>query len=1649
MNYAKFYESAERMLVEALSSLWFKGKSKEKEYVRKVLTKDEPLLAEPVFQSIFPWEESLETFAEHADKLKILTPQFINALSSESIIEDLRFPKDRRPYKHQTASWQKMLSGENKTIVVTSGTGSGKTECFMIPVLQDIANRAEKNAVQAIFLYPLNALMKSQQKRIHAWCDSLPDKITYAIYNGDTEKEKKSQSFTDKYLPQLITRPQIRQTPPQILFTNPTMLNYMLVRAEDKEILEKSHGKLKWILLDEAHTYTGSAASELALQLRRVLDAFGVTIDQVNFAVTSATIGDEKDPNAELKLKTFVSQLTGKPVENIEIIGGKRVIPEMNPDKAQGAIDAINERFNSNITLKDIEAVRKKLNREPALTTQKLVSGLDKQIAKDRIQSLKLIDALGEKVCGLSMAGGREGALLPSRAHFFIRSISGLYVCVNSACTRHKRNRIDVGNVTSYQNNNCPECGSKMLELVTCQSCGGLIVFGESSTTKGYRMRTSSIDLETSLFYETEDKELNQTEEQGDTSSNDSEVDGYTKFYYGKPKEKCIHPNSNEYLVVFDNKEGKIRGATEEVSWEEAFKSLRHTKHNEALCPHCRAKIRNVDYLRASATQMGRILSSLVLDNAEGINSQSADILYEGKKFITFTDSRQGSARSAMGTNQDVERSWIRSAIFHHLADSRIDSAGPSGLTEEEEQRYQGYLSMGPVLQTIPFFFDEYQKLEAKKRGSATVPVPQPIAWLDLKRNLENSKEYRQLYKHIGATIKQCSSIAYLEGLLLDQFGWIPKRANSLETMGFVRLVYSDLVKAKCPEVLLRKGFNDQDWRDFLKICIDYQIRGGRHYMLSSEYRQYITQQKYTAAIYPSNSPLKEVTKWPKLNISKNGVEETQSRLILLLCAALGYTDIQQFDNEKIAIVNHVMSEAWDFLTTNMLSQTDSQNQGYMLDLLGPKVHLQLFSKGYVCPVDNVFIDTVFRGFSPRIQGYIGAWNFARFTVTGEFDMPFFPFKSNELSDVKIKEWMDTQLSAFAESGLLSNLQERIYLKTPIYLSAEHSGQQSSAVLNRFEREFNEGQLNILSCSTTMEMGVDIGGITEVVMNNVPPKSSNYLQRAGRAGRRGETKAMALTFCGATPIGHHTWNYPTYPITHLTETPMLKFESLPVIQRHINALMFADFVSAQGGFKVTAKVRNFFTRVDGLSLLDQFINHLDGIANDSHSYIEISYERIVRNTIASNRSLVQSVNATKKAIIDVKTVFEAHQDSLDKTIGFLSSNNVSNRALKAMEIQRENLLNNALLPYLAENSFLPSAGIPTGLVQCILDQKDSSDDPTMHLSQAIAAYAPGSKIVKNEWVYEPAGIRMKLKYDTATSRYVLQNCANCGYTTIRYGNPESRCPKCQKSNTMYGIKDFASTIDHRFTEVVEPAAFSVDYGYKATRKMETNRIDYIQPVLLEMDPWQEKQPTEKIAVRCSTPQSEILFYNRGGSGYGYALCPYCGKMQSETESHSDEIRLANHRHLSTGVLCPGGESNGGKIRRHVLLVGRYQTDFVEIKFYNQADNQIEDIETLYSLGVIITHKLTELLGVNDGEIDFGYDSINHSIFVYDTTLGGAGYSILFNDYKDKIWDTAYKTLTSCTCERACTKCLVDRKSQVYLNYLNRQKAIEWIESVMR
>lgn len=1665
MNFLNFYKEANQQLIDAMVSMWASGHPVEQQHLRKMFER-EPLVAEPVFQTIFPWEQSKNTFMEHATHLNLLDEAFTEGLSTpkDDSCKDYVFPANRCPYKHQTASWKALLQ-DKKTIVVTSGTGSGKTECFMIPVLQDLYRQkvaGKGDGVQAIFLYPLNALMKNQQQRIDAWCKSLSPNITYAIYNGDMPE---SGSNVGR-LPQIFTRQELRKNPPQILFTNPTMLNYMMVRSEDQEILKKSKGKLRWILLDEAHTYSGSSAAELALQIRQVLEAFDVTIDQVNFAVTSATIGDPNDAKVREKVISTVSQLTGKPADKIAIITGRRILPQLNQSRLKEELKSINEEFGGSVKEKEIEHLREMLNEKPALKAETIANYFNKKLSKER--QLELIDRLATKVPELDV-NGEEQAILPVRGHFFIRSIHGVFACPNSKCPSQKDDSFDLGSLTTYQNVSCPRCNTHLLEVASCPDCGGLVLMGENSTDGGYRLRVIEQSIEEQLFDSIEDD----IQEEDESSAN-----FYNSFVIGKTDVPCPRTTARPSYVTIDVLNNKIHHLDKpelaqpgDVVYREIFDK----DSNRILCPHCGSALSGkLHYLRASATFMGRILAATILDNADPIDTTGdRDILYDGRKFIAFTDSRQGTAKSAMTTNQEVERNWIRTAIFHKLAEKRVSKYNPGGsLSEEEQQTYDHLISSdGHLAKMLQNLLDD---LKAKMSG-VSVPTADSYSWKELSQEIEGQSSLLHLFHHLREAKKNAllswndpvmttDKSDYLNALYFDQFAWIPKRSNSLETMGLVHVVYPPIQTARVPEELGRLGFSDDDWRTFLKICVDYVVRGCKHILILDGVRAYTLSYGMSKPIYGPNCKIKGVPKWPVCEGSPSKVNEKQSRIVLLLFASLGYDSKDTITKEQRALVDGLLIKAWNFIRDNILfraddNSRDSEDYGYALNLLDDvKVRLQLITTGWACPVDNVIVDTKFRGFSPRMRGYVSKTNFERFKITtDELIYPFFPYangvdpsdSSHVLSNGEINDWIQKNMSAQKESGHLNQLFSRVYENHQIYLAGEHSAQQQPEILEQYEKDFNKGHMNILSCSTTMEMGVDLKGISAVVMNTVPPKPANYLQRAGRAGRRGESKALALTFCSPSPVGMSAWKNPLWPMEHQTETPLIKLESRQIVQRHVNSFFFAKFIQSRGGIKVRASVGYFFSVSD--LIYQDFLTLLEKIRSDSsvQGQFVAKYKALVKGTCMSSVSVVEAAHECLLDINRVNNIYRNRVAALEASLA--RAQTIGGKALAAVSKRKDSYESSALLPYLAENNFLPSAGIPTGLVEFIpnlMAKGNNQKTPTQHLSQAISAYAPGSQVILNEWNYEPQGILMKSKFEES-KKDVLQSCRNCGYSLISIGNAVCSCPQCHQQ-AMSGLKQSThNTRNSNFTEIVEPAGFSVDWAYKPNRKLkDRSSMNLVQPLLLKMEPWSERTKNVKICMRTSQPESEILFYNKGTSGHGFALCPYCGRMKSELTiagDDDDKNPLSLHKHLETGESCEGADNDGLSIRRNVLIVGRYQTDFVEVKFYDKDEHEIIDVDTLYSLGVIISRKLAEVLGVNDGEIDFGYNQDYHSIFIYDTTLGGAGYSPLLREYKNEVLDAAYQALSQCTCQQACTQCLIDRQSQWYLNYLSRPKALEWLE----
>jgi ATP-dependent helicase YprA (DUF1998 family) len=289
------------------------------------------LLAEPVIEAAPDYTRSDETLAAFEGSL--LHPATIAALDGADDLrpDRYRFPRGQRPFTHQVEAWRLLTDpAVNRSVLISSGTGSGKTECFLVPILDHLARSTQQApliGVEAIILYPLNALIASQEERLRDWAAPFKGKIRFALYNGLLQNEVPAD--TARRRPETIgDRKTLRAEPPPILVTNVTMLEYMLLRREDAPILTRSQGRLRYIVLDEAHSYIGAQAAEIALLLRRVCIAFGVKPADIRFIATSATIGGS---DADAELKRFLADVSGTAAERVSVIRGRQHWPALPP----------------------------------------------------------------------------------------------------------------------------------------------------------------------------------------------------------------------------------------------------------------------------------------------------------------------------------------------------------------------------------------------------------------------------------------------------------------------------------------------------------------------------------------------------------------------------------------------------------------------------------------------------------------------------------------------------------------------------------------------------------------------------------------------------------------------------------------------------------------------------------------------------------------------------------------------------------------------------------------------------------------------------------------------------------------------------------------------------------------------------------------------------------------------------------------------------------------------------------------------------------------------------------------------------------------------------------------------------------------------
>ena len=1618
---------------------------------------DGALLADPVFEATFGWRLARETMMDLAES-DTLSRRLVDAMDSPpSDCADYRFSRDWRPYEHQVQSWRLLAQEPAQSVLVTSGTGSGKTECFLVPILDQLArecaDRGRLHGVRALFLYPLNALINSQRERLRAWSSAFGGDIRFCLYNGETPDTLPAHKLRNSSPAEQRTRKALRGDPAPILVTNATMLEYMLVRDADAPIIAGSQGTLRWIVLDEAHTYIGSRAAEMALLIRRVLHRFGVEPRDVRFVATSATLGGRDEHEA---LHRFLCDVSGAPPRSVHVIAGARVVPNLPAatDAAPLNVDDLSalspeEMFSRLCANRQARRLRSLFASSPAnvatLSDVRRLLRLDASV--DRL--LRLID-----LCTTARRG--DEVFLPLRGHLFCRTQAGLWACANPACPHGLGGDWTFGAVHTVPRDFCRHCQHPVYEIVQCRACGEVYLAADERydpDTGVMTLRQRSAQAAVDEFQ----LEIDAPEDEAGAGDADDET-------------PMVQPGGRRLItsVGVDTETVALGTNTWDVSFSSApvcvSVAAPEDEAGSLRCRRCGARESRDPLfwpLRMGAPFLLSTVTPTVLEHAP-LAEQSNNVPFGGRRLLAFSDSRQSSARLAVRLQQESERNYVRSQLLHGIAAARP----PAGVSKDDVQRLtdevgelEKVASDSRHLRAI--LAEKKQQLEAAQAESLAEPLGR-LSWPDAVSQLANGidigrmrAEYRRLS---GVDIP---ATEYAEFCLFREFFRRPKRMNSAETLGLVALRYPDIEKGAAdltPAAWTGPlGAPPDEWPRFVKLLIDFVLRARGatdireeylHWMGTKTYRSYVQGPDFRDRL------AREQTLWPRARAGGN-----RAVVLDVLCRAfeLDLTDAVHRD-----AVNECLRSAWKVVSPH-LRQVE---RGYLFRLHDACV-LEEARDMRVCPFTRRMLDTTLAGRSPYTP------------LRSDDDrcekirMPRLPYpfwrneKGGSFSASAVIEWLNDapEVRDARARGLWSNLNDRAVAMSPYFAVGEHSAQISGQRLRQQEGLFKAGAMNVLSCSTTMEMGIDIGGLAAVMMSNPPPHAANYRQRAGRAGRRGEGSSLAVTLCRNTPHGIEILKNPRWPFDTSISPPRVGLDSRRLVQRHVNALLLGCFLENTNAHRLEA---GWFFESEGVapSPAARFREWcLTAASGDGD--VARGLRSLVAGTALAPVEIGKLLQETATAIEKAGAEWTKELDALKADVKWFEGalGHGKNPAFLAVSRQLDRHRGEYLLGELVRRGVLPSHGFPTGIVSFVTmtradlrrrereaPARDESFGqrngfPTRAAPAAIRDYAPGADVVIDGRVHRSDGVTLnwRLPPDADDVREIQSirsawRCRRCGATGDRAGS-HAECDVCGADNVE----------THVF---LEPTGFAVDFQRQPHNDVTTaTYLPVNEPwVSCPTSDWAPLPDPSRGRFRY-TDDGHIFYGNDGPSRKGYAVCLRCGRAAPEFGSDNplgdSHPRLRGGRKPSGTSICEGSDQPWA-VKRNVNLGCSNRTDVFELQIYGNPSQA-----AIYSLAAALRSGVTQLLGVDEREMGVAAaqsrtdeKQVTRSAFLFDASSAGTGYTAVLQQELGRAAKLARKILDckNDDCDRACHGCLLTADTQFAAALLDRRAAMALLDT---
>ena len=1704
-----------------------------------LIARRKELLNKPGVIHQVPYLESTPRYetGEHFSDMAGLSPAaleaYLSVSASQGGLPRLIFDP---PYRHQSEAVRgSLIDGRN--LIIMTGTGSGKTESFLLPILGKLAHEAsgspdsfgQRTAVRALVLYPMNALVNDQLGRLRTlfgdprlvslfkgWAGRPPRFARYTSrtpYAGIRTRKKDSRklgSFDEFYvdierrardadpeknaaakrllrdlkergkwpakpdlaawlgekgsrwqdsktgafvravtLPddtELLTRHEVQTQPPDLLITNYSMLEYMMMRPIERPIFDMTRAFLEanphesfLVVLDEAHLYRGSAGAEVGILLRRLRDRLGIPPQRFQVICATASFSDHA------WAPSFGAQLSGLPSDSFQPISGTLALRSPaapGSEKEAEILAGIDLRqFHEATSGKDrLAAVKPLLDYrqvrcdgppEAALhfaladfpPMGRLINKTMKQAVPVAELGKKLFpeapaktaDAAAGALMALGSAARQHGSaasLLPSRIHSFFRGLPGLWVCMDPDCKElgdGERNEI-CGKMYSQPRVSCG-CGARVLELYTCRNCGTAYARAYSDDIcipqtlwpePGQRLQMAEGEtgplLALDLLLESPS-----WEDLAEPANYDLET--------GRLNPNCLGTRTRRVHIRSD------RVADPAMDDQDDDSSGVHESPGQfSPCAVCNKKTRfGRSYVQDHQTkgdQPFQVLVSRQLREQPPFAEKPTPFApLQGRKVLTFSDSRQVAARLAPNLQMYSTRDSLRILIawgYRHL--QKVAALHPRLCLED---LYLAVLlaskhlnvRLRPELKSGETY-DNAQKIVENAAGSGADDGD----FLELLLEIRTERPPEALLAQIVAAVQD--QFFGFEALGLASIAERSKHTAALrELPSIAGIAESPAAKVDLARAWLRcwrrRGFwlSNMPPHWWLRPRSEgINVRGQKGWFTAMD------------AVLPENAARKAFkNEW--LRVLQDIFTERTSG------------DHMRLRGSELAL--H-FDDAWAHCTACKSVHRPASGLAHCLDCGRPETR----------PL-NPDSDPVFLARKGFYRNPVAA------TLRNPSHRPM----------VLVAAEHTAQLNAPQNEDVFSKAEENEILFQDIDLNREDA--DSTAI-------------DVLSSTTTMEVGIDIGALSGVALRNMPPSRANYQQRSGRAGRRGNAVATVVAFGSADSHDEHYFSNPDGMIRGNVVDPKLTLDNVEIVRRHVRAYLLQryhqdripaiDPTHPHDLFSVLGTVSGFRSDTSILNRNDfnaWLIENGDHLRNRVSNWIPDELDEDDKRGLLT-RLTDDCISAVDDAI-GLGPESQANDGTADDDPMPEVAEEVGEER-PSRQAGTEKLLDRLL--YCGK---LPRYAFPTDVATFhVFDIENSSGfrpimrfAPQQSLATALSQYAPGKQVWISNKCYTSGAVYSANRDERRNAwkrRRIYMECYDCGFANT-YPVSEVSRNEMQDCRACGGSQTFGP--GHYW---LRPPGFAHPVGMQETASPDDMpETSYATRAKLTMDTPDDTDRWLPINERSRVLRirQHLLVSNTGPRKKGYAYCTGCGRIAANVKRSSNFTGMHRRPYPDDkNSFCDGTHSSN-----QIVVLG---TDFItDIALFSLSVESPISLKpgvtatsvALKTLSEALAKAACELLELEPGEImaehrpalsPVGKDGKEAEIFLYDTLPGGAGFSAEIAEAGFKLFERARSILNACPekCDSSCYRCLRSFKNKIEHGLLDRHIGAQLLEHLL-